>query len=59
MEVMDGHFIGKDSPDEWADLLVVWCVGMVWSALPTQFCLTNEKIASTTTVEWKLHYVYK
>ena len=36
MEVMGGHFVDMDPPDEWADLLVVccvllwmWCVGMV------------------------------
>ena len=44
MEVMGGHFIGNDPPDEWADLFVVCCVllrvrcvDVVWSDSPTQF----------------------
>ena len=47
---MGGHFVGMDPP-KWADVSVVccvilwaWSVGVVWSASPTQFCLTNEKL---------------
>ena len=27
---MGGHFVGIDPP-MWAEMLVVWCVGAVWS----------------------------
>ena len=50
MGEMGGNFVGMDPP-ELADVLVVycvplraWCVGVIWSASPTQFCLTNEKL---------------